>query len=202
MKPVPIRREAVAAAPLIDPEAAVRVFARWAREDQEQRGRDAARGIMAPERAAAVERALKGHVADDPAARERLRRAYTSAMGDYALMVAQGTIPAGSAAWLSAVAAGFGPEPPREVLAYFRHLVARGLADWERAMDEAEREVCYHIAHLFDAIASPEEIERAALSVSYPLTPGQVAWIIRREKAWWLRLNVVLHEAEVMADAA
>ncbi len=195
MKPVSTRRAAGAMEPLIDPEAAARVFARWAREDQEQRGQDAARGIMAPERAAAAEQALKLHVADDSSARDRLRRAYTSAMGDYALMVAQGTIPPGGAARLSAEAAGFGPEPPREVLAYFRHLVARGLAEWERAMDEAEQEVCYQIAHLLDAGAPSDRIAEAARSVSYPLAPWHLDWIVAREKAWWVRLNAVLDEA-------
>lgn len=155
---------------------------------------------MTPEQVAAMEAGLKQHFAGDPVGLRCLRRAYAAARGDYALMVAQGTIPPGSAAFLSASMTGL--EAKGALLAYFRHLVDRGVAAHERDMDDAEQEVCYEIAHMLDAGTSPERIEEVALSVSYPLTPGQVRWIIRREKAWWLRLNVVLNEAEAMADAA
>lgn len=155
---------------------------------------------ITPEQVAAMETGLKRHFADDPAGLARLRRAYASAQGDYALMVAQGTIPPGSAASLSAAMTGLPPEGA--LLAYFRHVVERGIAAHERAMDEAAEEVCYQIAHLFDAGAPSGRIEEVALSVSYPLTPGQTRWLVARERAWWVRLNAVLDGAEAMTDAA
>lgn len=150
---------------------------------------------MTAERAAAMEAGLRRHTEHDPDARARLRRAYASATDEHALMAAQGTIPPGSAAYMSAVAAGFGLVPPPELLAYFEHVVDRAIAEWERAMDDAEQEVCYEISHLFDAGKSSAEIAEVARSVSYPLAPWHLDWIVAREKAWWVRLNAVLDEA-------
>lgn len=188
-------------APLIDPEAAARVLAHWAREDRET-ARQAPRGVMAPEQAAAIEAALKRHFADDPAARDRLRRAYLAATNEHALMAAQGTIPPGSAAWMSAASAGFGCDPPPQVVAYFQHVVHRAIAEWERAMDDAEQEVVYEIGYLLDSGASAEKIAAVARSVSYPLARWHLDWIIAREKAWWVRLNAAIEEAEAVTHAA
>ncbi len=148
---------------------------------------------MTPEQVAAMQAGLKRHAEGDPATRERLRRAYASALGDYALMAAQGTIPVGSAAFLSAMMSGLPPEGA--LLAYFRHLVERGVAEWERAMDEAEQEVCYEISYLLDAGAPSEKVAEVARSVSWPLAPWHLDWIVAREKAWWVRLNAALDEA-------